>query len=61
MDSIKLDTVTFLATLDEKELIAYNIAASHLGKLFSLDKSNCYLEWVAEQKAKYQNQNEENK
>lgn len=47
-----MDTETFLATLDEKELIAYNIAASHLGTLFSLDKSNCYLEWVAEQKAK---------
>ncbi len=37
----------FLKTLDEKELIAYNIAKSHLGLLFSLDRSNCYLEWLA--------------
>ncbi len=35
----------FLASLDEKECIAYNIAKSHLGTLFSLDKSNAYLEW----------------
>lgn len=38
----------FLASLDEKELIAYNIAKSHLGTLFSLDKSNAYLEWLAQ-------------
>ncbi len=36
----------FLRSLDEKELIAYNIAKSHLGLLFSLDKSNAYLEWL---------------
>lgn len=36
----------FLKTLDEKELIAYNIAKSHLGLLFSLERSNCYLEWL---------------
>jgi hypothetical protein len=39
-------TQEFLKTLDEKELIAYHIAKSHLGLLFSLDKSNCYLEWL---------------
>jgi hypothetical protein len=38
----------FLASLNEKELIAYNIAKSHLGTLFSLDKSNAYLEWLEE-------------
>lgn len=38
----------FLASLDEKQLIAYNIAKSHLGTLFSLDKSNAYLEWLAQ-------------
>ena len=37
---------TFLSTLDEKELMAYNIAKSHLGTLFSLDKSNAFLEWL---------------
>ncbi len=36
----------FLASLNDKELIAYNIAKSHLGTLFSLDKSNAYLDWL---------------
>jgi len=42
----------FLASLNEKELIAYNIAKSHLGTLFSLDKSNAYLEWLEERNIK---------
>ena len=36
----------FLNTLDEKEMIAYHIAKSHLGLLFSLERSNCYLGWL---------------
>lgn len=47
----------FLASLDEKELIAYNIAKSHLGTLFSLDKSNAYLEWLAQSKVPLINNN----
>jgi hypothetical protein len=35
----------YLHSLDEMELIAYNIAKSHLGTLFSVEKSNHYLEW----------------
>jgi hypothetical protein len=27
--------------------MAYNIAKSHLGSLFSLNKSNAFLEWKA--------------
>lgn len=38
---------TFIKSLDEKELMAYNIAKSHLGSLFSLSKSNAFLEWKA--------------
>jgi len=38
---------TFIKSLDEKELMAYNIAKSHLGTLFSLEKSNAFLEWKA--------------
>jgi hypothetical protein len=38
---------TFIKSLDEKELMAYNIAKSHLGSLFSLNKSNAFLEWKA--------------
>lgn len=41
----------FLASLNEKEMIAYNIAKSHLGTLFSLDKSNAYLEWLEKRNA----------
>lgn len=38
----------FLSSLNEKERIAYNIAKSHLGTMFSLDKCNAFLEWVKE-------------
>ena len=44
-----LDEETFIKSLDEKELMAYNIAKSHLGTLFSLDKSNAFLEWKAKE------------
>ena len=40
-------TQEYLKSLDEKELIAYNIAKGHLGTLFTLEKSNHYLEWLA--------------
>jgi hypothetical protein len=36
----------YLESLDEKEKIAYNIAKSHLGTLFSLVKSNDFIEWL---------------
>jgi hypothetical protein len=36
----------YLNSLTEMELIAYNIAKSHLGSLFSLEKSNHFLEWL---------------
>jgi len=36
----------YLNSLTEMELIAYNIAKSHLGSLFSLEKSNDFLEWL---------------
>ena len=35
----------YVESLDEKSRIAYNIAKSHLGTLFSLVKSNHYIEW----------------
>jgi hypothetical protein len=36
----------FLDSLNEKERMAYHIAKSHLGTMFSLDKCNAFLEWV---------------
>jgi hypothetical protein len=36
----------YLASLDDKETIAYNIAKGLLGTLFTLEKSNHYLEWL---------------
>ena len=43
-------TQEYLKSLDEKELIAYNIAKGHLGTLFTLEKSNHYLEWLQAKK-----------
>ena len=42
----------FLDSLNEKERMAYHIAKSHLGTMFSLDKSNAFLEWAKERDAK---------
>jgi hypothetical protein len=39
-------TNQYLNSLTEMERIAYNIAKSHLGSLFSLEKSNDYLDWL---------------
>ena len=50
LDKKSLDEETFIKSLDEKELMAYNIAKSHLGTMFSLDKSNAFLEWKAKAK-----------
>lgn len=35
----------YLETLNKKELKAYNIAKSHLGTSFQLEKSNGFLQW----------------
>lgn len=40
----------YLDTFDEKEKMAYNIAKTHLGSSFSLEKSNGFVEW---RKTKY--------
>ena len=37
----------YLKSLTEMERIAYDIAKSHLGSLFTLEKSNHYLEWLS--------------
>jgi hypothetical protein len=36
----------YLATLDEKEIIGYEIARDHLGSSFDLSKSLGYLHWL---------------
>jgi hypothetical protein len=36
----------YLSSLDDKETIAYNIAKGLMGTLFTLEKSNHYLEWL---------------
>ena len=38
----------FLDSLNDKERMAYHIAKSHLGTMFSLDKCNAFLEWAKE-------------
>ena len=40
-------TEDYLKSLSEKERKAYEIAKSHLGSTFSLEKSNGYQKWSA--------------
>lgn len=42
----------YLKSLSEKEYMAYEIAKSHLGTSFQLDKSNGFLKWKEEQTKK---------
>jgi hypothetical protein len=44
----KSDIEQYLKSLSEKEQMAYEIAKSHLGSTFSLEKSNGYLNWSKE-------------
>ena len=39
-------TDDYLKSLSEKERKAYEIAKSHLGSTFSLEKSNGYVSWL---------------
>ena len=42
----------FLDSLNDKERMAYHIAKSHLGTMFSLDNCNAFLEWIKERESK---------
>jgi hypothetical protein len=42
----------FLDSLNDKERMAYHIAKSHLGTMFSLEKCNAFLEWVKDRETK---------
>jgi hypothetical protein len=44
-DDDKLIQQKYLESLSEKERLSYNIAQSHLGMSFSLEKSRGYLEF----------------
>jgi hypothetical protein len=48
----------FLDSLNDKERMAYHIAKSHLGTMFSLDKCNAFLEWVKERQEKERQEKE---
>lgn len=39
----------YIKSLNEKELQAYNIAKTHLGSSFSLEKSLGFLKWLEKQ------------
>ena len=47
----------YLDSLDEKSKISYNIAKSHLGTLFSLTKSNDFIEWLEKRKSNVETTN----
>ena len=38
-------TELYIASLSEKDLMAYEIAKNHLESTFSLEKSNGFIEW----------------
>ena len=42
-------TQEYIATFDEKRKIAYEIAISHLGMSYQVEKSNGFLEWKKKQ------------
>lgn len=42
-------TQEYIATFDEKHKIAYEIAISHLGMSYQVEKSNGFLEWKKKQ------------
>jgi len=47
---IQTDLVpNYLKTLNEKETKGYNIAKTHLGMSFQIEKSNGFLEWKKKQ------------
>lgn len=48
MQQIKLEN-EYIKTFSEKELKAYNIAKSHLGMSFQMDKSIGFNEWKQKQ------------
>jgi len=50
-DAKEKEAKDFLDSLNEKERMAYHIAKSHLGTMFSLDKCNAFLEWVKERES----------
>ena len=50
MESEKLLHQTYLESLTEKEKKGYEIAKSHLGMTFDLEKSIGYLEWKTQNK-----------
>jgi len=49
MDQPQQKTDEFIKSLSAKDLKAYNIAKSHLGSSFSLEKSVMYVKWVKAQ------------
>jgi hypothetical protein len=48
-DINKKNTELYVESLNEKEFKAYNIAKSHLGSSFSLEKSVGFLKWKKKQ------------
>lgn len=45
-------TQEYIASFDEKHKIAYEIAKSHLGMSYQVEKSNGFLEWKKKEQEK---------
>ena len=48
---IQTNVAEYIAQLNDKEKIAYNIAKDHLGTSFSIVKSIGFIEWTEKQSA----------
>lgn len=54
-------TQEYIASFDEKHKIAYEIAKSHLGMSYQVEKSNGFLEWKKKEQEKKEKKEQEKK
>lgn len=47
-ESLTTQIKEYIATFDEKHRIAYEIAKTHLGMSYQIEKSNGFIEWKKE-------------
>jgi hypothetical protein len=51
MNNIEDEVAKYIESIDEIDRIALNVAISTLGTLFSVEKSNAFIEWKAKQES----------
>jgi len=51
MNNIETEVAKYIESIDEIDRIALNVAITTLGSLFSVAKSNAFMEWKAKQES----------